>query len=105
MNNSSNLTQALDTVKREMQKEAAELQKEQSALAAATEQKKQLEASIKAKMAEIEQAKQKIEENDRLIRRHTDEVKKIQLEQAKKNQEMQTMQREYEAALASAKRF
>ena len=81
MNNPSNMPQALDALKREIQKANIELQQKETALRDALTQKQALEASIKAKEIEIKQAKEKIVEAGRASRKLEDEVKKLKLEQ------------------------
>jgi len=115
--NSSNLTQAIDQLKREIQKENGDLAQKQAALQTATAERQKLEIVIKKEpelkqkeveiqklKVEIQQAKSKIQEVDRNIHKHTDEVNKIKQEQSKKNSELLKVQQEYQSAIKNVKK-
>ncbi len=113
MNNVQNLTQALDQLKREIQKENSDLSIKETAMKSAITEKQNLENSVKTKevelkqkeveiqklKVEIQQAKNKLPETDRNIKKYTEEVRKIRLEQTQKNQELSNIQREYQDAV------
>jgi chromosome segregation ATPase len=113
MNTASNLTQAIDILKREIQKETMDLQQKDGAHASVVAEKQNLEMSMRNKEAEIkqkeseiqklkgeiQQAKIKLTEADRSAKKLADEITSLKNEQAKKNQEMANIQREYQDAM------
>lgn len=117
MNNLTNTTQAIEQLKREIQRETTDLATRENALKTAeadklkyTEIIKKNDIEVKKKEAEIlvlvkgvRDAKNKIPEIDRNIRKLTEEIAKIRREQDQKNQEMRKIQSEYDAALRNAK--
>ena len=98
------MPQALDALKREMQKENAGLQQKEAALRTATAQKQELETLIKANDNEDKLAKEKIIETDRNSRKLEEEVKKLRLDQTRKNRELQEISRQSQDALKGVKR-
>jgi chromosome segregation ATPase len=117
MNNQINTARAIEQLKREIQKETADLLAKESALKTAEADKlkyneviKKNDVEVKKKEAEIlvlvkgiQDAKSKMPEIERNIRKLTEEIARIKNEQVQKNQEMRKVQTEYDTALRNAK--
>jgi len=109
MNNPSNLSQALESFRLEIQKVTSDLRQKETELKAAEDEKLAIDASIKAKEAEVKQAnelaKKKIIEIDRTSRRLDEEIKRLRTELLDNNRKMQEAQKEIqqEAIRASKK--
>ncbi len=118
MNNQINTTQAIEQLKREIQRETTDLVAKENTLKTLEADKlkytevinkndvevKKKEAEILVLVKSIQDAKSKIPEIDRNIRKLTEEIAKIKREQVQKNQEMRRIQNEYDAALRNAKK-
>lgn len=116
MQNNINLTQAIEQLKREVQRETSELQQKEASEKASITEKSNLENLIKAKEAgikqkedeikkfrtEISQARSKISETERNTRKLTEEVTKLRREQAAKSQELTRVQNEYQTTLKNS---
>jgi chromosome segregation ATPase len=113
MYTAQNLTQAIDQLKRDMQKELSELNAKEASLRSLGVEKQNMAKEIQVKEAEvkqketelqklkldIQQMKNKIPEMERNHRRLSDEVTKVRLEHDKKNLEMIRIQGDYAKAL------
>ena len=116
MSNPTNLTQAIDQLKREIQKETADIQQKDTAFKALVTEKQNLDTSIKTKegeikqkeseivklKTEIQQAKTKISETDRNSKKLADEVTVLKREQVTKSQSLQKIQTEFQAAVKNS---
>lgn len=112
-----NLTQAIEQLKREIQKENSELTAKDSALKTAEAEKvkyneiiakdsvevKKIESQILTLTRSIQEAKVKIPEIERNIRKLTEEIAKIRRDQQQKNEEIKKAQNEYDVAVRSSK--
>jgi chromosome segregation ATPase len=117
MNNQINTAQAIEQLKREIQRETTDLVVKENTLKTSEADKlkytevinkngvevKKKEAEILVLVKSIQDAKSKIPEIDRNIRKLTEEIAKIKREQVQKNQEMRKIQNEYDAALRNSK--
>jgi len=113
MQNLSSLTQAIDQIKKDVQRETAELQQKETALRANQTIKQNLDASLRTKDTEIkqkdseiqkikmdiQQIKNKSMEADRNTKRISDEIANIKRDQAMKNMQLQKAQADLQSAM------
>ena len=113
MQSAQNLQQALEQMKREMQKEMTDLATKEAALRTNDSEKitlqnkiredetvfKQKEIELQKFKVEIQQAKNKIPILEQQHRKLAEEVTRIRLEHGKKNMELTKIQRDYADAV------